>query len=119
MAKSTTAQTNPKPKTKRSVADQGNALHDAMSRNPVAFAAGGLAVGIVAGALLPRSERERELLKGVGQRIADSTKAAVAAAKETGKEHLNASMLSRDAAKEGARKVLESAVSAAKAPKSA
>jgi hypothetical protein len=85
--------------------------------NPLALIAGGVAIGLVAGALVPRSQTERDALKSVGKRLADGTKAAVAAAKETGKAELSAAALTKDAAREGARKILESAVGAAKSAK--
>jgi hypothetical protein len=87
---------------------------DVIATNPLAVLAGGLAVGVVAGALLPRSERERRALDPLGRRIAEGATAAFAAAKDTGKERLNASILSKDAATESARQIFQSAVSAAK-----
>lgn len=86
----------------------------AIEANPLVALAGGVAAGLVAGALIPRSEREKAALQPVGRRIAEGATAAIAAAKSTGKEHLSASVMSRDAAKEGARRVFDSALSAAK-----
>ncbi|WP_326524462.1 hypothetical protein [Sphingomonas sp.] len=85
-----------------------------LESNPVGVLVGGLAFGLIAGALIPRSEREKDMLKPVGKRLAEGAGAALAAAKETGKEQLSASMLSRDAAREGARKIFDSALTAAK-----
>ena len=72
----------------------------------------------VAGAFVPRSKREQKLLRPVGKRIATGAAAAVAAAKATGKEQFSSALMSRDTAKEGARKVLDSALKAAKGGKS-
>ena len=95
-------------------ADAAQRAVGAIESNPLAVLAGGLAVGIAAGALLPRGERERKALAPVGRRLAEGATAAFAAAKETGKERLNGSILTREAATESARKVLGSALSAAK-----
>ena len=112
MAKTSTPKTNT-TKAKRN----DKAVRSAIEQNPVAFTVGGLVVGLVAGALIPRGERERKALKQVGARIAEGAKAAVEAAKETGKEQLSGATLSKDAAKESARKVLDSAVGAARGKK--
>lgn len=87
---------------------------EVVESNPVAVVAGGLVAGIVAGALIPRSDREREALAPLGKKIADGAQAAVQAARETGKAQLTASLLSPDAAKESARAVFDSAVQAVK-----
>ncbi|WP_325490367.1 hypothetical protein [Sphingomonas sp.] len=94
--------------------DGARATVEALEANPVAVIAGGLAVGLIAGALVPRGEREKQVLKPVGRRIADGAKAAVVAARETGKAQLSASLSGADAARDGARKVLESAIDAAR-----
>jgi hypothetical protein len=85
-----------------------------LEANPLSVLVGGLAAGIVAGAVIPRSERERSALAPLGKRLAEGATAAVAAAKETGKEQMSGATLSRDAAKETARKVFESALGAAR-----
>lgn len=86
----------------------------AVETNPLGVLAGGLAVGLVAGALVPRSERERQALDALGKRLAEGAIAAGAAAKQSGKEQLSAALFSRDGAREGVAKVMESAVTAAK-----
>lgn len=86
----------------------------AIETNPLGLLAGGLAAGLVAGALVPRSERERQALGSLGARLAEGAIAAGAAAKQSGKEQLSAALFSRDGAREGVAKVMESAVTAAK-----
>ena len=88
--------------------------------NPVGILVGGLAVGILAGALLPRSDREKELLAPVGARIGATARAAIAAAREAGQSELADAGISRDAARgqvkglfEGVTKALTSAGTAA------
>ena len=87
---------------------------EAIESNPMSLVVGGLAAGLVAGALIPRSEREREAMAPLGQKLSDGAHAAVQAARETGKAQLTASLLSPDAAKESARAVFDSAVQAVK-----
>ena len=49
---------------------------------PLIALAGGLAVGAVVAALLPRSERERQLMSGVGEKVADRARDAAETARE-------------------------------------
>ena len=94
--------------------DYAQRAAEVIESNPIAVVAGGLAAGLVAGALIPRSDREREALAPLGKKLSDGAHAAVQAARETGKAQLTASLLSPDAAKESARAVFDSAVQAAK-----
>lgn len=57
-------------------------LRDRASGNPVATLAGGFAVGVLVGALLPASRREREALQPVGAKLGDAARGAV----DTGRE---------------------------------
>ena len=121
MADQTTNSPKPKKRRRDKIAEardtafeRARSTVEGIEANPVGVLVGGLAFGLIAGALIPRSDREKRVLGTVGKRLADGAVAAVAAAKETGKEHLNASVLSRDAAKESARAVFDSALSAAK-----
>lgn len=125
MAERTDTQTQKQAKGDKLKAARDTALERARSTvstleaNPMGVLVGGLAFGLVAGALIPRSNREKKALAPVGKRLAEGAVAALAAAKETGKEQLSASVLSRDAAAESARKVFDSAVQAAKGAKAA
>lgn len=75
---------------------------DGLDQNPLAALAGGIAVGAVLGALLPRSRRETELLGNVGRVIADRARSATAAAKQAGQEKLDELGVSSSAAKDKA-----------------
>ena len=55
-----------------------------LESNPLGILVGGLAVGALAGALIPRSAREKELLAPVGKRLSETVVAATAAAKAAG-----------------------------------
>ena len=75
--------------------------------NPVGILAGGLALGLIAGALLPKTQRERELLAPVGKRIGTSATAAIAAAKENAQAELTQRGLTREGAQDQFRSLLE------------
>ncbi|ODP38726.1 hypothetical protein BFL28_00210 [Sphingomonas turrisvirgatae] len=85
-----------------------------MQDNPLALVAGGVALGVVLGALIPRPTRERELLAPVGKRIAEGASAAASAARDAGKAEIDAILPPRDAAKEQIGKIIGNALTAAK-----
>lgn len=85
-----------------------------IENNPLALVAGGVALGVVIGALLPRLAKEKELLAPVGKRIAEGASAAATAAREAGKAEIDALLPQRDAAKEQVGRIIGSAFSAAK-----
>lgn len=91
-----------------------------LDANPIGILVGGLAVGVLAGALLPRSDREKELLAPMGARIGATAKAATQAAREAGQNELAEAGISKDAARDqvrglfdGVTKALSSAGAAA------
>ena len=90
--------------TTRQTASQG--LED----NPLAMVAGGLALGVIAGALLPRTQKETQVLGQVGRQINETAREAFNAARQAGTEELG---LSRDAAKSQAQTLMEKAQKAA------
>ncbi len=85
-----------------------------MESNPIGVLVGGLAVGLVAGAMIPRSTREKDLLEPVGKTLAAGAVAAMGAAKTTGKNELSSALKGKDAAKASMKTVLDSVVTAAK-----
>ena len=94
--------------------DAAASAREAIEGNPLGLLAGGLAAGLVAGALVPRSEREQKALETLGRRLAEGAIAAAGAAKQSGKEQLSAALFSREGAREGVAKVVENAIAAAK-----
>ena len=82
--------------------------------NPLTVLLGGLAVGIVAGALIPASQREKKALGPMGKRVNATAMAAAAAARDAGKEQLG--LLTPDAgtAKTMAGNFIETVLGAAK-----
>jgi len=88
--------------------------NDKIENNPLALVAGGVALGVVIGALLPRLAKEKELLAPVGKRIAEGASAAATAAREAGKAEIDALLPQRDAAKDQIGKIIGNAFTAAK-----
>jgi hypothetical protein len=107
MAETETAE---RPSLRETAGDAVEKLGD----NPLALVVGGLAVGMIIGALLPRLAKERELLAPLGQRIADGTGAAVRAARETGKNEINALLPDRQATKDRVSQLFGSVLDSAK-----
>jgi hypothetical protein len=60
-----------------------------LESSPVAAVIGGLAVGAIAAAFLPRTRREEKLFGDVGRKINDSAREAARAARDAGREQLN------------------------------
>lgn len=79
----------------------------AMEANPLAVVAGGIAIGLAAGALLPKSKRETELLGPVGKRLTGVAAGAAEAARDAAKAELGSLPLNKDAAKAQVSKLIE------------
>jgi hypothetical protein len=75
---------------------------------PVMALAGGLAVGAVLGALLPRTRQEEELLGSLGGSINDKARNAALAARDAGQAKLDELGISTDAAGKQVGKLIES-----------
>lgn len=82
--------------------------------NPLAVLAGGIAVGLIAGALLPRTDRETALLGPLGKRLADGATVAVRAARDAGGSELVAAGISKAAARAQVDKLIEGMMTAVK-----
>jgi ElaB/YqjD/DUF883 family membrane-anchored ribosome-binding protein len=70
---------------------------DGIDEAPLIALAGGLAVGVLLAALLPRTAQEDKLLGPIGGKITGSARNAVDAAKEAGRDKLNELNLTREA----------------------
>ncbi len=79
---------------------------EGVEANPVGVLAGGVALGVLLGAFVPRSAQEAKLLAPVGKRISDTTRGAVDAAKDTAKAELDVLGLTRAAARDQVGKLL-------------
>lgn len=92
----------------------GRKTSEGIESNPVAAVVGGLAIGALVAALLPRTSREEELLGGVGRKITDSAREAARAAKEAGRGQLDELGLSRDGLQSKLNDFTDKAVGAVK-----
>ena len=89
------------------------AASDAVESNPLAVLAGGIALGAVVGALIPRSAKEKELLAPVGRELSTRARAAVDAAREAGKSEMSELGLTKGAAKDQAKNLFQNIAKAA------
>ena len=92
--------------------EQTQRVVNTLESNPLGILVGGLAVGVLAGALLPRSAREKELLAPVGKRLSETLVAATAAAKAAGQSELGELGLTKDNARGQAKGLIEGVVKA-------
>ncbi len=86
---------------------------DGIDEAPLVALAGGLAVGVLLAALLPRTERENRLLGPVGEKITGGAKNALDAAKEAGREKMNELNLTRDAGSSALQTIIKGVSDAA------
>ena len=82
--------------------------------NPLSVLIGGLTIGVLAGALLPRTDREAEILGPVGKKLTEGATAAARAARDAGVSELAAAGISREAAREQVSRLIDGVVSAAR-----
>jgi ElaB/YqjD/DUF883 family membrane-anchored ribosome-binding protein len=88
---------------------------DSIDKNPLAVVVGGLALGLIVGALLPKSKREAKVLGKTGKRFNKKARKIAEAAKDAGKEKVAAMGLSGDAVREQFRDLVSKASEAVKA----
>jgi ElaB/YqjD/DUF883 family membrane-anchored ribosome-binding protein len=90
--------------------DTGNGL----TENPLALVAGGIALGVLIGVLLPRHSKEREVLQPLGKKLAGSATAAARAAKEATQAEIEGLLPDKEATKDRVSKLIDSVLEAAK-----
>lgn len=88
---------------------------DAIEDNPLAAVAGGLALGALVAALLPRSKAENSYLGDIGDRISGAVRKASDAARSAGRERLDEMGINQTAAREKVGQLIDSAVEAVSA----
>jgi hypothetical protein len=96
LERTTTAYSTARERAGSAYETAGRKASDGIESNPVAAVVGGLAIGAIVAALLPRTSREDELLGSAGRRINESAREAARAARESGKAQLDELGLSRD-----------------------
>lgn len=75
--------------------------------SPLLALGGGMALGALIAALLPKTETEEKLMGPLGGRITDGARAAASAAKEASREKLSELNLTREAGKGVVQSVLD------------
>ncbi|HEY0148525.1 MAG TPA: hypothetical protein VGB70_05920 [Allosphingosinicella sp.] len=74
----------------------GRRTADGVEANPVAAVVGGLALGALAGALLPKTKGEEKVLGSAGRKVTETARQAIDAAKEAGRSQIDELGLSKD-----------------------
>jgi ElaB/YqjD/DUF883 family membrane-anchored ribosome-binding protein len=90
-----------------------------LESNPLAVLAGGLAIGAIVAALIPRTQREDKLVGKVGKTVRATASKAAKTATSTAKEQLNELGLNADAAKGQLRDIVSKISEAASSAGSA
>lgn len=92
---------------------------DGIDESPIAALIGGLALGAIAAAFLPRTQKEDELLGNLGGKINDTARNAAQAAKEAGRDKLEELGINKDAAIDKAKELAQTAAGVARESASA
>jgi ElaB/YqjD/DUF883 family membrane-anchored ribosome-binding protein len=92
---------------------------ESINSNPEAAILGGLALGAVLAALLPKTQRESEAFGQVGRRITDTAREAARAAREAGLGQLEEAGLTKEGAKQKLSDIASRASEAARTSASA
>ena len=100
------AQPSALDRTRDAAADAARRTAQSIEPNPLGIVVGGLAVGVLAGALLPRTAKEKELLAPVGKRLGETARTAIQTAREQGMNELQTRGFTRDAAQEQVKNLL-------------
>ena len=92
--------------------DAARQASQTVEANPLGVLIGGVALGVLAGAMLPQTRQETRLLGPLGRRITDQASGAIKAARDAGKGELDMLGISRDAARGQAGKMIEGVLKA-------
>jgi ElaB/YqjD/DUF883 family membrane-anchored ribosome-binding protein len=74
----------------------GKRTVEGVEANPLAAVVGGLALGVIAGALLPKTRHEEKVLGSAGRKVTDTARQAIDAAKDAGRSQIDELGLSKD-----------------------
>jgi ElaB/YqjD/DUF883 family membrane-anchored ribosome-binding protein len=89
------------------------ATAEGIEDNPLAALVGGIALGVLVGALLPRTRREEETLGPIAAKLTETAKAAATAAAEAGRQTLDEMGVNSENARGQVEKLVDTAVKAA------
>ncbi|MEO9633825.1 MAG: hypothetical protein ABJF89_15945 [Parasphingorhabdus sp.] len=87
---------------------------ETISSSPLAIVAGGAALGVLIGALLPKSKAETKLVGGAGRKINETAKTAYEAAKDASRDQVNEMGLNNDNMRAQFKDLFGKAIEAAK-----
>jgi hypothetical protein len=88
---------------------------EGIDKNPLAIVLGGIAIGAIVGALLPRTERETKVLGKAGKKLNKKARKMAEAAKAAGKDQVESLGLNGDALRLQFRELVSKAAVAVKA----
>ena len=88
---------------------------EGIDKNPLAMIIGGIAIGAIVGALLPRTERETKILGKTGKKLNKKTRKMAEAAKLAGMSHVDTLGLNGDAVRAQFKEFVSKAVVALRA----
>ncbi len=88
---------------------------DTIDKNPLAMVVGGIALGAIIGALLPKSDREEKIFGATGKKLNTKAREVVSAAKQAGKDKIDTLGINKDSAREQFRDLVSKATEAVKA----
>lgn len=92
---------------RESAVGAGARAREGVGEAPLIALGGGLALGALLAALLPRTRTEDKLLGPVGGKITDGAKAAAEAARDAGREKLTELNITRDAGTSAVQSLLK------------
>ncbi len=92
---------------------------ETLDRNPIGAIVGGLAIGAIVAALLPKTQRENDLVGDVGRKVRSTASQAAKNATATAKDQLDALGVNADAARDQIRDLVGKVGEAARSAGSA
>jgi ElaB/YqjD/DUF883 family membrane-anchored ribosome-binding protein len=92
----------------------GQKTAQGIDSNPMAALVGGLALGAIAAALLPRTEREEQLLGAAGRKVTGTARDAANAARDAARQQIDELGLSKDGVQRRLSEFTDKAVGAVK-----
>jgi len=99
--------------TRRGAATASRKAGETVQENPLSVLIGGIALGALAGALLPKTKREDEYLGDVGRKVNKTATDAAKAARAAGVEQLDSLGITQEAAKSQISTLVDGVVKAA------
>jgi ElaB/YqjD/DUF883 family membrane-anchored ribosome-binding protein len=92
----------------------GQKTAQGIDSNPMAALVGGLALGAIAAALLPRTDREEQLLGAAGRKVTGTARDAANAARDAARQQIDELGLSKDGVQRRLNEFTDKAVGAVK-----